>query len=73
MEHSHFFKQNYSYPTTLSLADVGAQLYEQRFNIAPLDVPTRGPCEEQFESALVLPLHAAIVPRSSTELNEHTC
>lgn len=58
MEHPHFFKQNYSHTTTLSFADLGAQFYEQRFDIAPLDVPTRGAGEDQFESALVLPLHA---------------
>ena len=68
MEHPNFFKQDYSYTTTLSLADFSAQFYEQRFDIAPLDVRTRGAGEDQFESALVLPLHAEIVPRSGTGL-----
>ena len=68
MENSHFFKQDYSYATTLALADFGAQFYEQRFDIAPLDVPTRGASEDQFKSALVLPLHTEIVPRSGTGL-----
>jgi hypothetical protein len=69
MEHSHFFKQDYSYATTLAFADFGTQLYEQRFDIAPLDVPTGGASEDQFKSALVLPLHAEIVPQSGTGLN----
>jgi len=68
MKHSNFFKQNYGYPTTFSLADFGTQFYKQRFDIAPLNVPTRGSGEDQFESALVLPLHAEMVPRSSTEV-----
>jgi hypothetical protein len=58
MEHSHFFEQDYSYTTAFSLAHFGAQFYEQRFDIAPLDVPTRRAGEDQFESSLVLPLHA---------------
>lgn len=66
MEHSHFIEQDYSYTTTFSLADFSAQFYEQRFDIAPLDIPTRGAGEDQFESALVLPLHATIVPLSGT-------
>ena len=68
MKHSHFFKQDYGYTTTFSLADLGAQFYEQRFNIAPLDIPTRGAGKDQFESALALPPHAVIVPLSGTVL-----
>ena len=68
MEHSHFFEYDHSDATAFSLADFGAKFYEQRFDIAPLDIPTGGPREDQFESALVLPLHAAIVPRSGTEV-----
>ena len=67
MEHSHLFEYDYSYTTTLSLADFSAQFDKQRFNIAPLDVSTRGAGEDQFESSLVLPLHTEIVPRSGTE------
>ena len=66
MEHSHFFKEEDSYATTFSLADFGAKLYEQALDISPLDIATRGAGEDQFESALVLPLHTAIVPRSGT-------
>ena len=68
MKHSHLFKQDYGYATPFSLADFGAQLYKQRFDIAPLNVSTRGSGEDQFESALVLPLHAEIVPQSSTDM-----
>ncbi len=68
MKYSHFFEQDHSYTTTFSLADFGAQFYKQRFDIAPLDVSTRGAGEDQFESAPVLPLHTKIVPRSGTVL-----
>jgi hypothetical protein len=66
MEHPHFFKQDHSDTTTFSLADFGAQFCEQRFDIAPLNIPTRGASEYQFESALVPALHAEIVPLSGT-------
>ena len=62
MKHLDFFEQDYRYATTFSLRDFGAQLYKQRFDIAPLDVTARGVTEDQFESALVLPLHAKMVP-----------
>jgi hypothetical protein len=62
MEHSHFFEQDYSYTATFTLADFGAQFYEQRLDVAPLNVPTGWAGEDQFESALVLPFHAEIVP-----------
>ena len=66
MEHSHFLEEDHSYTTTLSFADFCAQFDKQRFDIAPLDISTRGASEEQFESSLVLPLHTEIVPRSGT-------
>jgi hypothetical protein len=62
VKYSHFFEQDHSYTTTFPLADFGAQFYKERFDIAPLDVSTCGTGEEKFESALVLPLHAHIVP-----------
>ena len=72
MEYPHFFEYDHGYTTALALADFGAQFYKQRFNIAPLDVCTCRAGEDQFKSSLVLALHAAIVPRSGTELDEHT-
>jgi len=66
MKHSHFFEQDYSYATALSLADLGAQFCEKRINVAPLDVPTRGSSEDQFESTLMLSLSSKIVPSSGT-------
>jgi len=72
VEHSHFFEQDHGYTTALALADFGAQFYKQRFNIAPLDVSAGRASEDQFKSSLVLALHANIVPRSSTEIDEHT-
>ena len=73
MKHSHFFKQDYSNTTTLSLADFGAQFYEQCFDVAPLNVSTCRADEDQFKSSLVLPLHAAIVPLSGTGLDARSC
>ena len=70
VKHPNFFKQDNGYTTTLTLADFGAQLYEERFNVSPLDVPTCGASEDPFESALVLPLHAEMVPRSGTALTK---
>ena len=72
VEHSHFFEQDHGYTTTLALADFGAQFYKQRFNIAPLDVSACRAGEDQFNTSLVLPPHAEIVPRSGTELDERT-
>ncbi len=62
MENPHLIEQDYGYATTFSLADFSAQFHEQRFDITPLDVATSGSGEDQFKSALVLPLHANIVP-----------
>ncbi len=62
MKHPYFFKQDHSYATALSLAYLGAQFYEQALDVSPLDIPTRRPGDDHLESALVLPLHARIVP-----------
>lgn len=62
VKYPNFLKQDDSDTTTLSLADLGAQFCEQRFDIAPLDVPARGASEDQFEGALVPSLHARMVP-----------
>jgi hypothetical protein len=62
MKHSHFFEQNNGYPTPFALADLGAQLTEQRLDIAPLDVAAGGASKDQLERALVLSLHLAMVP-----------
>ncbi len=58
MKHPNFFEQDYGYTTTFSRRDFGAQFHEQRLDVAPLDVTARGVTEDQFESALVLPLHS---------------
>jgi hypothetical protein len=72
VEHSHFFEQDHNYTTTLALADFGAQFYQQRINIAPLDVSACRAGEDQLKSSLVLALHARIVPLSGTEMGERT-
>lgn len=58
MKHPDFIEQDYGYATTFSLGDFGTQLRKQRFDIAPLHVTARRAPEDQFQSALVLPLHA---------------
>jgi len=68
MKHPHFFKQDDSDAATFPLTNFGTKFCKQRFDIAPLDVSTRGAGEDQFESALVLPPHAKMVPRSGTDL-----
>ena len=68
MEQSRFFEQDDSNTTAFSLADSSAQFCEQRFDIAPLNVPADGASEDQFKSALVLPIHAQTVPRSGNGL-----
>lgn len=73
MKYSHFFKQDHSYTTTFSLTDFGAQFYKQRFDIAPLNISTRGAREDQFKSSLVFPLHAEMVPQLGTILDERAC
>jgi hypothetical protein len=57
MKYPNFLEQHDSNTTPLSLADFRAHLCEQRFDITPLDVSTGGAGENQFEGALVLPLH----------------
>ena len=66
MKHTHFFEQDDSDTTAFSLADFGAQFYEQALNISPLDVATRRAGKNKFKGASVLPLHTAIVPLSGT-------
>lgn len=68
VKHSNFFKQDNSYTTAFSFGDFGAQLDEQRFNVAPLHVPACWSSKDQFEGALVLPLHAEMVPLTGTEM-----
>lgn len=66
VKNPNLFKQDNSHTAPFSLADFGAQFYEQRFDIAPLDVAACGAGEEQVERGLVLSLHLLMVPLSGT-------
>ena len=57
MEHAHLAKQNYGYTATLPLRNFCSEFAEQGFDVAPLHVGARRVGEQQFERALVLPLH----------------
>ena len=59
MEDSHFVEKDNSHTATFSLADLGSEFVEECFDILPLDVRTGRVGEDDFERALVLPLHAA--------------
>jgi hypothetical protein len=63
-------KQDNSHTAALSFGDFSPQFHEQCFYVAPLDVPTRGAAKDQFEAPLVLPLHATMVLRTSTDTRE---
>ena len=68
MKDSHFFKQDNGNATTLAFRDFGAKLYEQSLYVTPLDVSACGPSKDQFEGALMLPLHGDMVPLTGTDV-----
>lgn len=68
MKDSHFFEQDNRKATTLALRDFSAKLYEQSLDVAPLNVAACGPSKDQFESALMLPLHDDTVPLNGTDV-----
>ena len=59
MEDAHLAEQDNCYATALSLADFGSKLAEECFDVFPLDIRTCRVSEDDFERALVLPLHAS--------------
>jgi hypothetical protein len=67
VKYPNFLKEDHGDTTTLSFADLGAQFFEKRFDISPLNIAAGGPGEDQFEGALVLSPHAPMVPESGTE------
>ena len=58
MKDAHLAEQDNCDATTLSLADFGSKPVEERFDVLPLDIRTCRVSEDDFERALVLPLHA---------------
>ena len=59
MKDTYFAEQDDRYATAFPLADLGSEFFEERFDVLPLDICTGGVSKEEFERALVLPLHAA--------------
>ena len=66
MKYPDFPKQHHCDAATLAFADFVAQYNEQRVDIAPLDVTACRAGKDRFESALMPPLHANMVPQSGT-------
>ena len=58
MKDTHLAEQHNRHAATLTLADLCPELAEERFNVLPLNICTRGVSEDNFERALMLPLHA---------------
>ena len=59
MEHTYFAEQDDRYATAFSLADLGSELLEERFDVLPLDIRTSGVSKDEVERTLVLPPHAS--------------
>ena len=57
VEDTHFVEQDDGNPAALALADLGPELGEERFDVLPLDVCARRMREDNFNRALMLPLH----------------
>jgi hypothetical protein len=68
MKDPDFSKQHNGHAAALSFSDFSAKFHEQSLNVAPLDISAGGPSKDQFERALVLPLHAEMVPPTSTKV-----
>ena len=58
MEDTYFAEQDDRYATAFSLADLGSEFLEERFDVLPLDICTGGMSKDKLQRALVLPLHA---------------
>ena len=57
MEDTYFVEQYDCYAAAFPLADLGSEFLEERFDVLPLNISTRGVSKEKFERALMLPLH----------------
>ena len=57
MKHPNFGEQGHGDSASFPLANLGTHFDEQRFDVSPLNVPTRWVSEDQFERAQVPSLH----------------
>ena len=69
MKDSDLLEQNHRNTTALAFSDFGTKLCEQSFYVSPLNVSAGRARKDQFKSALVLPLHAAMVLRRGTDVS----
>lgn len=58
MKHVPFIKQPYTDARSLSLADFGAQCYEQRLYVLPRDGPAGGITEDSNKRSSMSPVQA---------------
>ena len=59
MEDTYFAEHDDRCATAFSIADLGCEFREKRFDVLPLDISTGGVSKDEFQRALVLPLHAS--------------
>ena len=62
MEDAYLVEQDNSYPAGFPLADLCTKLFEQCFDILPLDIRTCRVRKNQLERSLMLSLHISMVP-----------
>ena len=63
MKNANFLKQNNSYTTAFALADLCIKFGEERLNITSLNIAACRARKDQFQGALMLSLHAKMVPQ----------
>jgi len=70
VKNANFLKYDNSYTAACALADLCAKFYEERLNIAPLNIAACRASGNQFKGALMPSLHARMVPLSGTGKKE---
>jgi len=58
MEYTYLPEENDSHPATFTLGDFCAKFPKQDLDVAPLNIGAGRVSEQEFERALMLPLHA---------------
>ena len=61
MEDTDLVEEDYGDAAAFSLADLGTKLFEEGFNVSPLDVRAGRMHEDRLERSLMLPLHVSMV------------
>ena len=67
MKHPHLIKQENRDTAAGAFFDFGAELNEEGFNIAPLNIRAGRTSKNQLDNSLMPPLHSPIVPVLGTE------